>query len=91
MDIQVGNRVRSFDFAQDDGYGRDLAGERACYVEGEVIGFEEIEGCQRYRILVDRDVFGGKEEDRRVGRIVTPPVNGTPTWSDQTTNYVEVV
>ncbi|MBK26124.1 MAG: hypothetical protein CME70_19155 [Halobacteriovorax sp.] len=91
MDIQIGNRVRSFDFAQDDGYGRDLSGERACYVEGEVIGFDHIEGCQRYRILVDRDVFGGKEEDRRVGRIVTPPVNGTPTWSDQTTNYVEVV
>ena len=87
MDITIGSRVRSFDFAA----GRDLTGERACYVEGEVIGFEEIEDCQRYRILVDRDVFGGKEDGRRVGRIVTPPVNGTPIWTGQTTNYVEIV
>jgi len=91
MDITIGTRVRSFDFAQDDGFGRDLEGDRACYVEGEVVGFEHIEGCKRYRILVDRDVFSGKEEDRRLGRLVTPPINGTPTWSDQVTNYVEVV
>jgi len=91
MDIQVGNRVRSFDFAGDDGYGRDLIGDRACYVEGDVVGFDHIEGCKRYRILVDRDVFGGKDEDRRIGRIVTPPINGTPTWAGNTTNFVEVV
>ena len=74
MDITIGSRVRSFDFAELNGsYGRDLTGERACYVEGEVIGFEEIEGCQRYRILVDRDIFAGEESNRRIGRIITPP------------------
>jgi len=90
MDITIGTRVRSFDFAKDDGYGRDLTGDRACYVEGEVVGFDHIEGCKRYRILVDRDIFGGKEEDRRVGRLATPPLNGTPTLFGGATNFVEV-
>ena len=90
MGITIGSRVRSFDFADGD-YGRDLDGERACYVEGVVSGYKFVEGCERYQILVDRDVFGGKESDRRIGRTVTPPVNGTPTWTGDVTNYVEVV
>ena len=80
--IHVGDRVRSFDFAEsfDDGeqFGRDLEGERACYVEGIVLDMTDREGCPRYEIHVDRDVFGGEESDRRVGRVVYPPVNGTP-------------
>ena len=105
--IQIGDRVRSFDFAKSWDFpdpndtsdnpapshvtGRDLEGERACYVEGEVIGFDQIEGCERYRILVDRDVFGGEEDDRRVGRVVSPPLNGTPSMMGGTTNFVELV
>ena len=90
MTIQIGTRVRSFDFA-DGPDGRSLAGERACYVEGVVTGFERMEGCKRYRILVDRDVFGGVEENFRVGALIYPPVNGTPTWMGGVTNSVEVV
>ena len=56
MSISVGDRVRSFDFP----YCRDLDGQRACFVEGRVVDFKELEGCQRYVIDVERCVFGGK-------------------------------
>lgn len=96
--IQVGDKVRSFDFSDthentagvDESYGRDLTGDRACYVEGEVLGFSEVEGCERYLIKVERDVFGGKDSDRRVGRHVHPPVNGTPKSLGGTTDFVEL-
>ena len=89
--IEVGSKVRSFDFARGDS-GRDLAGERACYVEGVVEGFKEVEGCERYVIRVDRKVFGGEEEDI-LGRFphVYPPVNGTPTSLGGVCNGVELV
>ena len=94
--IQVGDKVRSFDFADtfDDGkqFGRDLEVDRACYVEGEVEGFKEVEGCQRYIIRVDHKVFGGKEEDI-LGRFpyVYPPVNGTPKLFGGVCDNVELV
>jgi len=88
-DIKIGDRVRSFDFAVGD-YGRDLRGWSAAYVEGEVIGFVEVEGCQRYQIRVDRSVFRGYADSKRVGRVVTPPVNGTPTYTG-VTDFVEKV
>jgi hypothetical protein len=86
--IQVGSKVRSFDFP----HNQDISGERACYVEGEVEGFKEVEGCQRYIIRVDLKVFGGKEEDI-LGRYpyVYPPVNGTPRMLGGVTNFVELV
>ena len=89
--IEVGSKVRSFDFAR-DGRGRDLEGERACYVEGVVEGFKEVEGCERYIVRVDRKVFGGEEEDI-LGRFpyVYPPVNGTPRLMGGTTNCVELI
>lgn len=96
MAISVGDRVRSFDFSRGPG-GRDLSGERACYVEGHVEDFVTIEGCLRYRILVDRDVFGGKDSTCRIGRYVHPPVNGTPRLGGEpdalegATNFVEFV
>ena len=73
--IKVGDKVRSFDFP----HSRDVDGDRACYVEGVVEGFKEVEGCERYVVRVDRKVFTGKEEDI-LGRYpyVFPPVNGTP-------------
>ena len=85
-DIKIGDRVRSFDFDT----SRALEGERACYVEGEVIGFTELEGCRRYEIRVGLDVFGGAPGGGRVGYTVRPPVNGTPTWCG-VTNFVEKV
>tara|TARA_Y100000593_G_C4302162_1_gene333926 strand:- start:1502 stop:1792 length:291 start_codon:yes stop_codon:yes gene_type:complete len=90
MSIQIGTRVRSFDFSRGPG-GRDLEGEYACYIEGQVIGFTDIEGCKRYKILVDRDVFGGKDSKERVGQVRFPPVNGTPTLFSGKTDYVEVI
>lgn len=69
-DPRVGDRVRSFDFARpgtDD--GRDLEGERACYMEGVVEAIVREDGhgvrfpdCDRYRIRVDRIVFAGHEQ-----------------------------
>ena len=88
--IQVGDRVRSFDFIQGD-FGRDLEGERACYIEGEVVGFDHVEGCDRYRILVEREVFGGDQFYHRVGRLVYPPVNGTPKLFGGVCDNVELV
>lgn len=84
-EITIGTRVRSFDFPDD----RQLTGERACYVEGEVTGFAEMDGCMRYVIRVERDVFGG-EPRGRVGLSVYPPVNGTPTHRG-VTDFVEKI
>jgi hypothetical protein len=90
MSISVGDRVRSFDFS-DGGLGRDLSGERACYVEGRVQDLVDHSGCIRYHILVDRDVFGGEESDRRVGRFINPPVNGVPrAFGSGVTDFVEL-
>ena len=90
MSIQIGDRVRSFDFSRGPG-GRDLEGENACYIEGKVIGFAEIEGCKRYKILVDRDVFGGEETKERVGQVRFPPVNGTRSLFSGRTAFVDVI
>jgi hypothetical protein len=73
--IEVGNRVRSFDFED-----RGLTGERACYVEGTVVeigNFPEFPDCPRYKIQVERHVFGGEELAEHED-FVFPPVNGTP-------------
>ena len=82
-EITPGSKVRSFDFSQTfsgEVFGRDLEGKRASYVEGRVVSIQIHPhfGYDCYEILVERDVFGGKESDRRVGRKVYPPVNGTP-------------
>ena len=98
--IQVGDKVRSFDFADvyenDDGktvvIGRDIEGERACYVEGVVTAVQRGSyGMEQYAIEVTRDMFSGSESDRRVGKVVHPPVNGTPKMLGGVTDYVELV
>tara|TARA_R110001583_G_scaffold52809_3_gene163579 strand:+ start:118 stop:459 length:342 start_codon:yes stop_codon:yes gene_type:complete len=107
MFVTVGDRVRSFDFAKTWNFpdpndtsdnpesthktGRDITGERACYVEGEIIGFDDLGGCKRYRIMVNRDVFQGEDSDRRVGQTVSPPVNGTRVMMGGVTDFVELV
>ena len=86
-DVQVGNLVRSFDFES-----RDLEGDRACYVEGFVIGLVEMEGCMRYHIVVERRVFGGKVlTGPNVEKEVFPPVNGTASWLGRPIDVVEVL
>jgi len=84
--IQVGSKVRSFDFP----YNRDLAGERACYVEGKVVGFEAHQGCERYVVAVDRCVFGGEDREAWPAKIY-PPVNGTPKLMGGVCDGVELI
>lgn len=86
--IKVGDRVRSFDFP-DSPTGRTLEGPRAAYVEGEVVELRELEGCPRYIVRVERRVFGGKETTNRIGELVHPPVNGTPSWLGDVCDGVE--
>ena len=87
--IQPGDRVRSFDFAEGE-YGRDLTGPRAAFIEGVVEKIAENSyGCPCYYIKVTRDVFRGEESQRRIGRVVTPPVNGTPGTFGDLTNFVD--
>lgn len=95
--MKVGDRVRSFDFVDPDlpEYGRWLLGEheRASYIEGELVSFEEMEGCTRAVILVDLDVFGDKvRSPGRVGRKFYPPANGTLVLGcDNPSNGIEVI
>ena len=87
--IAVGTRVRSYDFPlmTNEGLalGLETEGERAAYMEGviEAIGEDDIEGCRRYRILVDRIVRGGAEVPVVVAEgqrpLIYPPLNGTPS------------
>ncbi len=79
--IEIGMRVRSFDFE-----GRDLEGDRACYQDGIVIGIGRFDfpDCDRYQIFVQRRIWAGAPEelagsDPVDSRLIYPPVNGTPT------------
>ena len=79
-EIKVGDRVRTFDFE-----GRDLAGDRACYQEGMVLGIGRFDfpDCDRYQIFVTRRIWAGAPEelagsDPVDSRLIYPPVNGTP-------------
>lgn len=85
--IVVGDTVRSFDFASGS-YGRDLTGQHACFIEGEVAAIGPIEGCPRYLIKVTRQAFGGAEYSKFTEEWATPPVNGTPKMCG-VCNYVE--
>ena len=82
----IGDRVRAFDFDDD----RDLEGPRACYMEGQITGLEQMEGCWRYKIEVSKCVFGGEVRDRYPA-VVYPPINGTPRMFGGECNGVEVL
>jgi len=73
MCLQVGDRVRSFDFDS-----RELEGPSACYIEGviEDVGLFEGATCECYRIKVSRQVFDGIEYNDLVGKYVQAPKNG---------------
>ena len=91
--IEVGTRVRSFDFPlmtrEGLALGVELEGERACYMEGvvEAIGEDDLEGCRRYRILVDKIVRSGVVSPLNVPEgeraLIYPPLNGTPTFGSK--------
>ena len=82
--IRINDTVRSFDFEMH----RDLEGSDACYIEGVVEGFKDLEGCTRYDILVTRVVFKGTERHFDEGARVFPPLNGTPTLLGRITDGV---
>lgn len=86
MAISVGDFVRSFDFS----HHRGLEGPRACYMEGRVVDFKELEGCRRYVIEVSRCIFGGEEREEFPKRIY-PPVNGTRRTFGGVCDGVELV
>lgn len=73
MKIYVGDKVRSHDFPREQGLDRP-----PCFVEGTVVGIEKIEGCDRYKIQVERKVWAGEEVEDPYDGYVYPPVNGTP-------------
>ena len=81
----IGDRVRSFDFDC-----HDLEGERACYMEGQITGVDQFEGCWRYKIEVRRSIFRGQEMSD-FPSVIFPPINGTPTWTGRVTGGVEVI
>ena len=58
-EITIGTRVRSFDFPDN----RQLTGERACYVEGEVTGAMPVglSPSQRHAHLPRRHRLRGKD------------------------------
>lgn len=93
--IQVGDRVRSFDFPR----SREYEGARACFVEGVVEAItdpathEFFGDCPRYVVRVDRRVFSGNEctGENDTGELVFPPVNGLGTLFGDTTDGVELV
>ena len=78
-EVRVGDTVASFDFAC-----RSMVEAEACYVVGvvEAVGrrFDGVQlevTCDRYKIRVVRQVFGGREvELPEGGHYVFPPVNG---------------
>lgn len=91
--IEVGTRVRSFDFplmtSEGLALGLELEGERSCYMEGVVqaIGEDDLEGCRRYRILVDKIVRSGAPSPVNAvegqAPLIYPPLNGTPTFGSK--------
>ena len=83
-DINIGDKVRSFDFHN----SRDIEGPDACFVEGIVESFKEIEGCTRFEIKVTREVFRGEERQVEEGERAFPPLNGTPTNRGRITDGV---
>lgn len=81
--IEVGDRVRSMDFEHVDD----------CFVEGVVLRIRrQIHGCDRYEILVARQVIQGAEvvgHRSLVGEKVYPPINGVRnSMTGNPTNFV---
>jgi hypothetical protein len=97
--IQIGDRVRSFDFPDNILSREEANPEHSCYAEGVVESVTdpkthpEFRDCARYAIRVDKRLFGGSTERDQglVGELVFPPVNGTPSTLGGITNGVELV
>jgi hypothetical protein len=92
VSIQVGDRVRSFDF-----FSREVEGEAACFVEGVVRNITNpvidtmFRDCAHYEIRVDRRIFAGVEVEEMIGGLVYPPVNGIPKTFGGVTDGVDLI
>lgn len=86
MSISIGSKVRSFDFE-----ARDLTGANATYVEGEVVDIRWHIDCDRYVILVDKQIFTGDNVDYHVGELIFTPVNGTPKIMGGVSDHVKLL
>lgn len=92
--IEIGERVRAYDFPQ---YGMHMPDNviqttRNCYAEGivETVGVEQ-NLCPRYKIRVERRVFDGHEIEFKDEPYVFPPVNGMPDTFGGLTSNVEKI
>lgn len=79
-DVEVGDRVRSYDFPESIPGYQDPDSRRhrsPCFVEGTVVEIVDHpeSPCQAYKIAVERRVWGGEETDDHAP-FATPPVNG---------------
>ena len=84
--IKVGDKVRSYDFPH----------SREFWYEGVVEGFKEVDGCERYKIRIQKQFREGKEVelDAEILELVPhiyPPVNGTPRMLGGVCNGVELL
>lgn len=84
--IKVGDKVRSYDFPH----------TREYWYEGVVEGFKEVEGCERYKIRIQKQFREGKEVKISADRLkaaphIYPPVNGTPRMFGGECNGVELL
>jgi len=79
----IGSKLRSYDFE----------GRKDCFVEGILLKFQYVEGCDRYCIVVSRVVFEDKElpDDPQITEHVFPPLNGTAKSFGGVCNFVELV
>jgi len=78
--VQIGDKVRSMDFEQIDN----------CYYEGIIVGFVNVEMCDRYKIHVTKRVFNGEEKCQRED-FIYPPINGLESWMGGLTKGVTVI
>jgi hypothetical protein len=78
FDIRIGDRVRSYDFLEDNGLG-----DPRYYIEGTVMAmgwFDGFPDCPRYKIKVE----GGYDPQGPFmprAEYIYPPMNGVPSVS----------
>lgn len=86
--IDVGDRVRSFDFES-----RDIDGPKAYYIEGTVVELVMFQGCARYRIKSEIIVRAGDVASfiPKDFEYILPPINGTPKLMGGECEGVELI
>ena len=70
--LEVGDKVRSYDFERIDGLGKD------CYIEGIIEGIVRLphNSHHSYKLKATKRIFGGKDVTHKMEDYYYPPVNG---------------